>query len=85
MHARFDINSLKLLKEEHKKIEDSERRSRDEFSERANGLFCAIDETMDQAENPERQKINVEQDEMYAPQPAFAATQLHLVPLNTNA
>ena len=83
-HARFDINPLKFLKDEQKKIEDSERRSRDEFSDRTNSMYSAIDETMDQAENPERQKINVEQDEMYALQPTFALTQLHLVTLDTN-
>ena len=39
---------------------------------------------MDQAENPERQKINVEQDELYAIQPTCALTQLHLVTIDTN-
>ena len=63
---RFQSSNLYGLKDEQKKIEDSERRSRDEFSERTNNLYLLMDETMEQAENPEGSKINVEQDEMYA-------------------
>lgn len=64
------------MKDEQKKIEDSERRSRDEFSDRTSNLYWIIDDTMEQSENPEGQKMNVEQDEMYAPQPDFASTLL---------
>ena len=60
------------MKDEQKKIEDSERRSREEFSSRTSNLYWMIDDTMEQAENPEGQKMNVEQDEMYALQPEFA-------------
>lgn len=42
-----------------------------------------MDETMEQAENPEGQKINVEQDEMYALQPDFALMQLPPVTSDT--
>lgn len=38
---------------------------------------------MEQAENPEGQKINVEQDEMYALQPEFAL--MHLQPVTSDA
>lgn len=37
-----------------------------------------IDDTMDQAENPEVQKTHVEQDEMYALRPDCAFLQLQL-------
>lgn len=54
-----------MFQDEQKKIEDSERRSRDEFSDRAGNLYWSIDDTMEQTENPGSQKIIVEQDEMY--------------------
>lgn len=66
------------MKDEQKKIEDSEKRSRDEFSERTSNFYWVIDDTMEQAENPEDQKMNVEQDEMYAPRPEFAFIPLQL-------
>ena len=63
-----------MFQDEQKKIEDSERRSRDEFSDRVGNLYWSMDDTMDQTENPGTQKIIVEQDEMYVLRPDFALT-----------
>lgn len=62
----YHFCNLYSSKDEQKKIEDSERRSREEFSDRTSNLYWVVDDTMEQAENPEGQKINVEQDELYA-------------------
>ena len=54
------------LQEEHKKLEDTEKRSRDLLSERTEGMLWDLDEIMEQKENPESQKLNMETDELYA-------------------
>lgn len=59
---------LSIWQDEQKKIEDSERRSREDFSDRTEALFWEVNDTMEQAQNPESQKGNVEQDELYASQ-----------------
>ncbi|KAL6716505.1 hypothetical protein ACLMJK_006072 [Lecanora helva] len=55
----------KSLKAEQKTIEDSERRSREEFSERADALFRDLESQIDSAENPERGKLDIELDELF--------------------
>ena len=52
------------LQDEQRKLEDSEKRSREDLSERAESLFIEINEAMDRSENPESQKSNVEVDEL---------------------
>ena len=54
-----------MIQDEQKKLEDSERRSREEFSDRAETLYYEIDNTMERAENPDSGKFNFEQDELY--------------------
>ncbi|KAL2040177.1 hypothetical protein N7G274_007080 [Stereocaulon virgatum] len=55
----------KKLKDEQKKIEDSERRSREDFSDRTESLFWDVNESMERTENPDSQKSNVELDEVF--------------------
>ncbi len=53
------------FQDEQKKIEDSERRSREEFSDRAETLYWELEDSADRAENPESGKHNVEVDDLY--------------------
>ena len=46
-------------------MEDNERRSREDFSERAEALYSEIIDSIDHGENPESGKFNVEMDELY--------------------
>ena len=46
-------------------MEDSERRSREDFSERTEGLFWDVNDAMDEAQNPSNQTGDVLQDEQY--------------------
>ncbi len=55
------------MQDEHKKLEDSEKRSRESLGERIEGILWDIDEVMEQKANPESQKLNMEMDELYAP------------------
>ncbi|MCJ1477972.1 hypothetical protein MMC13_006647 [Lambiella insularis] len=55
----------KKMKEEHKRLEDTEKKSRDIMTERANGIIWDISDIMEQKENPEDQKINMETDELF--------------------
>ena len=51
--------------DEQKKIEDSERRSREDFSDRTETLFWDVNDNMERIENPDSQKSNVEVDELW--------------------
>ena len=45
-------------------MEDNERRSREELSERAETLFWDLEDEIDRVEHPESSKANVEMDEL---------------------
>ena len=51
--------------DEHKKLEDSEKKSRESLGERIEGILWDVDEVMEQKENPESQKLNMEMDDLY--------------------
>ena len=51
--------------DEQKKIEDSERRSREDFSDRTESLFWDVNDNVERIENPDSQKSNVEVDELW--------------------
>ena len=53
--------------DEHKRLEDTERKSRQLLGESTEGLLQNIERMMEQKENPESKKINVELDELYVP------------------
>ncbi|KAL9597798.1 MAG: hypothetical protein Q9219_004925 [cf. Caloplaca sp. 3 TL-2023] len=55
----------KKVKEENKKIEESEKRSRELQGEKVEGVLWIVDEVMDQKENPENTKLNMEMDEVF--------------------
>ena len=55
------------MQDEHKKLEDSEKKSRESLGERIEGILWDVDEVMEQKENPESQKLNMEMDDLYAP------------------
>ena len=55
------------IQDEHKKLEDSEKKSRESLGERIEGILWDVDEVMEQKENPESQKLNMEMDDLYAP------------------
>ncbi|KAL9002297.1 MAG: hypothetical protein Q9188_004772 [Gyalolechia gomerana] len=55
----------KKVKEENKKIEESEKRSRELQGEKVEGVLWVVDEVMDQKENPENTKFNMEMDEVF--------------------
>ncbi|KAL9612817.1 MAG: hypothetical protein Q9167_002600 [Letrouitia subvulpina] len=55
----------KKIKEEYRKIEDSEKRSRELQGEKVGGVLWLVDEAMDQKENPENMKLNMETDEVF--------------------
>ena len=50
-------------------MEDNERRSREEFSDRAETLYWELEGSIEQGENPESGKLNVEVDELYGSAP----------------
>lgn len=49
-----------------KKIEDTEKRSRQEFSARTENLYWEIEDSIDRSENPESGRMNMELDELYS-------------------
>ena len=53
------------MQEENKKIEESEKRSRELQGEKVEGVLWVVDEVMDQKENPESTKLNMEMDDVY--------------------
>ncbi|KAL8750333.1 MAG: hypothetical protein Q9184_006461 [Pyrenodesmia sp. 2 TL-2023] len=55
----------KKVKEENKKIEESEKRSRELQGEKVEGVLWVVDEVMDQKENPDSMKLNMEMDEVF--------------------
>ncbi|KAI4141903.1 MAG: hypothetical protein LQ341_003388 [Variospora aurantia] len=55
----------KKVKEENKKIEESEKRSRELQGEKVEGVLWVVDEVMDQKENPDTMKLNMEMDEVF--------------------
>jgi len=55
------------MQDEHKKLEDSEKKSRESLGERIEGILWDVDEVMEQKENPESQKLNMEMDDLYGP------------------
>lgn len=46
-------------------MEDNERRSREEYSERTEAFYWDIEDSIDRTENPESGRMNVELDELY--------------------
>ena len=60
------------VQDEHKKLEDSEKKSRESLGERIEGILWDVDEVMEQKENPESQKLNMEMDDLYASRCGFA-------------
>ena len=61
-------NSFDGTQDEHKKLEDSEKKSRENLGERIEGILWDVDEVMEQKENPESQKLNMEMDDLYVSQ-----------------
>ncbi|KAL8694451.1 MAG: hypothetical protein Q9224_003566 [Gallowayella concinna] len=55
----------KKVKEENKKIEESEKRSRELQGEKVEGVLWVVDDIVDQRENPESMKLNLEMDEVF--------------------
>ncbi|KAL8872955.1 MAG: hypothetical protein Q9174_001504 [Haloplaca sp. 1 TL-2023] len=55
----------KKVKEENKKIEESERRSRDLLGDKVESVLWVVDEALDQRENPDTMKVNMEMDEVF--------------------
>ncbi|KAL8714660.1 MAG: hypothetical protein Q9220_001609 [cf. Caloplaca sp. 1 TL-2023] len=55
----------KKVKEENKKIEENEKRSRELQGERIEEVLWVVDEAVDQRENPENTKFNMETDEVF--------------------
>ncbi|MCJ1418031.1 hypothetical protein MMC32_004376 [Xylographa parallela] len=55
----------KKMKEEHKRLEDTEKKSRDLMSQRGESIFWDIGEIMDQKENPGNLQLNMETEELY--------------------
>ncbi|KAL9047404.1 MAG: hypothetical protein Q9214_000018 [Letrouitia sp. 1 TL-2023] len=55
----------KKIKEEYRKIEDSEKRSRELQGEKVGGVLWLVDEAMEQKESPENMKLNMETDEVF--------------------
>ena len=51
--------------EEHKRLEDTEKKSRDLMSQRGESIFWDIGEIMDQKENPGNLQLNMETEELY--------------------
>lgn len=50
--------------DEYKKLEDSEKKSREGLGGKTEGLFWNADEQTERRENPESQKLNIEMDEL---------------------
>ena len=65
------------LQEEHKRLEDTEKKSRDLLGERAESMLWDVDEIMEQKENPENQKLNMETDELYVDSTISSSKQRH--------
>lgn len=50
--------------DEYKKLEDSEKKSREGLGDKTEGLLWNVDEKIERRENPESQKLNIEMDEL---------------------
>ena len=59
------LTLCRFLQEEHKKLEDTEKKSRDLMSERGESIFWDVGEIMDQKENPGNLQLNMEAEELY--------------------
>ena len=57
-------NRCPSIQDEYKKLEDSEKKSREGLGEKAEGLLWNVDEQIERRENPESQKLNIEMDEL---------------------
>lgn len=57
-------NRSSSTQDEYKKLEDSEKKSREGLGDKAEGLLWNVDEQLERRENPESQKLNVEMDEL---------------------
>ncbi|MCJ1313759.1 hypothetical protein MMC25_007439 [Agyrium rufum] len=55
----------KKMKEENKRLEETEKKSRELLSDKAEKILWDIDDIMEQRENPENQKLNMESDELF--------------------
>ena len=53
------------LQDEHKRLEDSEKRSRETLADRLQDILINMDDTIEEKEHPETQKSNVELDDWY--------------------
>ena len=53
-----------MSQDEEKRFQDTEKKSRELLSERAEGLLWDIDEIMDRKEDPESEKQTLETDEL---------------------
>lgn len=50
--------------DEYKKLEESEKKSREALGENVDGLIYDVDRVVEHRENPESQKMNIEMDEL---------------------
>ncbi|KAL9594121.1 MAG: hypothetical protein Q9179_005538 [Wetmoreana sp. 5 TL-2023] len=55
----------KKVKEENKKIEESEKKSRELQGDKLESVLWVVDEVIDQRENPDAMKLNMEMDEVF--------------------
>lgn len=58
-------NRSPSTQDEYKRLEDSEKKSREGLGEKTEGLLWNVDEQIERRENPESQKLNIEMDELY--------------------
>lgn len=72
----FRLADLRPFKDEQKRIEDSEKASREEMGDRADAIFWELDETINRAENPSSHQQNFELDELSVP-PNSSMCQVH--------
>ena len=52
-------------------MEESERRSRDLLGDKVESVLWVVDEVLDQRENPDTMKVNMEMDEVYVELPLW--------------
>ena len=53
------------VQDEHKRLEDTEKRSRETLGNTLEEILANMDHSVEEKENPECQKLNIEMDEWY--------------------
>lgn len=63
--ANISADELLVAQEEHKRLEDTEKKSRQVLGDRLEGMLAKLDHNVEEKGNPKSHKLNIEWDELY--------------------